>query len=130
MAILKDGLENYCCCPLWYLKEKRMSWKELTARLIAARKVRARNAFIVAAARKWRCGDNFVWVQFIPKSYVNVIKKFYLPNFPPQINMTLIYHVQTLTYLKWQDYLCCVAFKCFTNDFNLSLCVILLENFR
>jgi len=34
------------------LKEIKMSRKELTARLSAARKVRARNAFIVAAARK------------------------------------------------------------------------------
>jgi hypothetical protein len=34
------------------LKEKEMNRKELTARLSAARKGRARNAFIVAAARK------------------------------------------------------------------------------
>jgi hypothetical protein len=32
--------------------DKEMSRKELTARLSAARKIRARNAFIVAAARK------------------------------------------------------------------------------
>jgi hypothetical protein len=88
-----------------------MSWKELTARLSAARKVRARNAFIVAAARKWRSDDNFVWVQFIPKSYVTVIKKFYLRNRLLQINMTLIYHFYTLTYIKWQEYLYCVTMK-------------------
>jgi hypothetical protein len=34
------------------MKEKGMNQKELTVRLRAARKVRARNAFIVAAARK------------------------------------------------------------------------------
>jgi len=34
------------------LKEKLMSGKEFNARLSAARKVRASNAFIVAAARK------------------------------------------------------------------------------
>jgi hypothetical protein len=34
-----------------------------------------------------------VWVQFIPKSYVTVIKKFYVGNRPLQINMTFIYHV-------------------------------------
>jgi len=89
----ESWIGNYCCSPLWYLKEKWMSWKELTARLSAVRKVRARNAFIVAAARKWRCGDSFVWVQFIPKSYVTVIKKFYLRNCPLEINMTLIYQV-------------------------------------
>jgi hypothetical protein len=44
------------------LKEKEMSRRELTARLIAARKVRAMNAFIVAAARKLRSGDSFMWV--------------------------------------------------------------------
>jgi len=32
--------------------EKRMRQKELTARLSAARNVRAKNAFIVAAAKK------------------------------------------------------------------------------
>jgi len=51
-----------------------MSRKELTARLSAARKVRASNAFIVAAARKWRTGDSLMWVQFVTKSYVTVIK--------------------------------------------------------
>jgi hypothetical protein len=44
------------------LKEKGMNGKELTARLSAARKVRARNAFIVAAASKGRTVDSFMWV--------------------------------------------------------------------
>jgi len=60
-----------------------MSLKELTARLSAARKVRARNAFIVAAARKWRTGDSFMWVQFIPKIYVTVIKNSTYQTPPP-----------------------------------------------
>jgi len=47
MSILKDGLKIIAT-----VLEKRMTQKELTARLSAARKVRARNAFIVAAARK------------------------------------------------------------------------------
>jgi len=34
------------------MKEKEMNRKELTARLSVARKVRARNVFIDAAARK------------------------------------------------------------------------------
>jgi len=35
--------------------------RELTARLSAARKVRAMNAFIVAAVSKLRTGDSFMW---------------------------------------------------------------------
>jgi hypothetical protein len=44
--------ENYCCSPLRYMKVKPIIRKELTAKLSAARKVRARNAFIVTAATK------------------------------------------------------------------------------
>jgi len=49
MAILKVGLE--IIAAVLYERELNEP-KELTARLSAARKVRARNAFIVAAARK------------------------------------------------------------------------------
>jgi hypothetical protein len=44
------------------MKETAISQNELTARLSAARKVRARNPFIVAAVRKRRSGDSFMWV--------------------------------------------------------------------
>jgi len=70
-----------------------MNRKELTARLSVARKVRARNVFIVAAVRKWRTGDIFMWVWFIAITYVTVISTFYLQNNPLQISMTLIHHV-------------------------------------
>jgi hypothetical protein len=51
MAILKDGLEILPQAFLM-LEGDTNEPKELTARLSAARKVRARNAFIVAAASK------------------------------------------------------------------------------
>jgi hypothetical protein len=44
------------------MKVKIINRKELTARLSAARKVRARNIFIVAAAAKLRSCDSFMWV--------------------------------------------------------------------
>jgi hypothetical protein len=57
----KRRIEDYCCSHFSCTKEKK-SVRNLTVRLSAARKVRARNAFIVAAARKWRIGDSFMWV--------------------------------------------------------------------
>jgi len=61
MAILKVGLKTLLQ-PFLILEGEEMNRKELTARLSAARKVRARNVFIVAAARKRRTGDSFMWV--------------------------------------------------------------------
>jgi len=99
-----------------------MSRKELTARLSAARNVRASNAFIVAAAREWRIGDSFMWVQFIPKTFVTVIKIFYLRNPPLQINVALFNHVYPLTYLKQQACL-------YSLTFNTALKIILILNY-
>ena len=70
-----------------------MSLKELTARLSAARKVRARNAFIVAAAENEELATASCGFNLYPKHMAMSSKKFYLRIPPLQINMALIYHI-------------------------------------